>query len=114
MKSMKIIPQAILLLLAVISFQTQADELTVPVGQQAAEKASLARPTAGMTQAKVEKKFGAPIKRTDSVGKPPISSWEYADYTVYFENDRVIHSVLKPASDASTDAPAMPATDSTK
>jgi outer membrane protein assembly factor BamE (lipoprotein component of BamABCDE complex) len=116
MKYLKIIPQTVLLSLAFMAFQAYADELVVPVGQQGAEKASIARPTSGMKQAKVEEKFGAPNKRTDSVGKPPISSWEYPDYTVYFENDRVIHSVLKPTADADTAAPATPApaTDASK
>jgi outer membrane protein assembly factor BamE (lipoprotein component of BamABCDE complex) len=113
MKCLKIISQVALLSLAFMAFQAYADELVVPVGQQGAEKASIERPKFGMTQAKVEKKFGAPIKRIDPVGKPPISSWEYPDYTVYFENDRVIHSVLNPASDADTAAPAS-ATDASK
>ena len=29
---------------------------------------------------------------------PPITRWSYADYTVYFENDHVVHSVLNKAT----------------
>jgi hypothetical protein len=28
------------------------------------------------------------------VGDPPITRWVYDRFTVYFENDRVIHSVV--------------------
>ena len=54
-----------------------------------------ARPMRGMTQARVEAKFGAPEAKIAAVGEPPISRWEYADMIVYFEYDRVIHAVVK-------------------
>ena len=54
-----------------------------------------ARPTRGMTQASVEAKFGSPTAMTSAVGDPPISSWEYEDYVVFFEYDRVLHAVTK-------------------
>jgi len=53
------------------------------------------RPTRGTTQAQVEAKFGSPVSKKGAVGDPPISSWEYQSFTVYFEYDRVIHAVLK-------------------
>ena len=53
------------------------------------------RPVRGTTQAQVEAKWGAPVSKKDAVGDPPISRWEYANMTVYFEYDRVIHAVLK-------------------
>lgn len=53
------------------------------------------RPMRGTTQAQVESKYGSPVSRKAAVGEPPISSWEYQDFTVYFEYDRVIHAVLK-------------------
>ena len=53
------------------------------------------RPSRGMTQAGVESKFGAPASVNAPVGEPPISSWEYQDFVVYFEYDRVIHAVRK-------------------
>jgi len=68
-----------------------------------------------MTSTAVETRFGAPLKKTTPVGKPPISSWEYPYYNVYFESDRVIHSVLKPFSDE-VPAPAaeqLPVTEAT-
>ena len=72
-----------------------ADEVKVPVGQQSAQNLSIERPQSGMSKEQVEQRYGAPEQAIDAVGNPPISSWEYADYIVYFEYDRVIHSVLK-------------------
>jgi len=72
-----------------------AQNLSIPVGQQAAELQGTDIPQRGMTQTMVETRFGGPLLKADPVGEPPISRWEYADYHVYFERDRVIHTVLK-------------------
>ena len=53
------------------------------------------RPTRGMTQDRVAAEFGNPEARVAAVGDPPISRWEYANFIVYFEYDRVIHAVVK-------------------
>ena len=53
------------------------------------------RPTRGMTQASVESKYGAPAAVKAPVGDPPITRWEYRDFIVYFEYDKVIHAVVK-------------------
>lgn len=53
------------------------------------------RPLRGTTQAQVEAKWGSPANKKAPVGDPPITRWEYPDFTVYFEYDRVIHAVLK-------------------
>jgi hypothetical protein len=53
------------------------------------------RPTRGMTQARVESVYGAPQSRVAPVGDPPIERWEYADFVVFFEYDRVIHAVRR-------------------
>jgi hypothetical protein len=58
------------------------------------------RPTRGATMARVENNFGTPLSKQPAVGDPPISSWEYPDFTVYFEYDRVLHSVDKPTASA--------------
>jgi hypothetical protein len=53
------------------------------------------RPMRGTTQTQVEAKYGSPVAKKAAVGDPPISRWEYPQFTVYFEYDRVIHAVLK-------------------
>jgi hypothetical protein len=60
-----------------------------------APDANAARPSRGMTAASVESRFGAPQAKKAAVGDPPISSWEYKDFVVFFEYDRVIHAVVK-------------------
>ena len=66
-----------------------ADELTMTP----APEASAERPSRGMSMDKVEAKYGAPARRVEAVGAPPISRWEYPGFVVYFENNLVIHAV---------------------
>jgi hypothetical protein len=51
------------------------------------------RPGRGLTMTAVEAKFGAPQTRHDAVGTPPITRWDYAGFSVFFEKDRVIDAV---------------------
>jgi len=78
-----------------IPAQLLAETITVPVGSQSASKQSVNRPNMGMKGTDVVSRFGEPVAVNSPVGDPPISRWEYADFYVYFEYDRVIHSVLK-------------------
>jgi hypothetical protein len=43
--------------------------------------------------ATVEAKFGAPQTRHPAVGKPAITRWDYANFSVFFEGERVIDAV---------------------
>ena len=52
-------------------------------------------PTRGMTQASVQSRYGAPAMVKAPVGDPPITRWEYADFVVFFEYDKVIHAVRR-------------------
>ena len=76
----------------ILSSPLFADEMKVPVGQQGDQSQS--RPTSGMSTETVQDKYGSPENMTDAVGDPPISIWNYASFSVYFEHDRVIHTVL--------------------
>ena len=56
-------------------------------------------PARGMTMAQVEARFGAPQSKLDPRGgdtklHPTINRWVYPEYTVYFERERVISSVI--------------------
>ncbi|MDT8449009.1 MAG: hypothetical protein RQ847_02440 [Wenzhouxiangellaceae bacterium] len=51
-------------------------------------------PSNGLTTAQVQQRYGTPNERRSPVGDPPISRWIYDDYSVYFEYDLVIESVL--------------------
>lgn len=52
-------------------------------------------PPRGATMEAVRDRLGRPRARTDPVGDPPITRWVYDEFTVYFEHDRVIHSVKR-------------------
>jgi len=71
-----------------------ADTLRIDEADQAVESEST-RPDRGMTMKRVETRFGAPTASRPAIGDPPITAWEYGDFMVYFEYDRVIHSVDK-------------------
>lgn len=53
------------------------------------------KPTRGMSQDSVRTSYGSPQSMSDAVGEPPISRWEYAGFVVFFEYDKVIHTVSK-------------------
>lgn len=55
-------------------------------------------PENGQTKAIIETKFGAPEQRHSAVGDPPISRWDYGNYSVYFEYELVLFSVLHPGN----------------
>ena len=73
-----------------------AEEIRIPLGQQNLTPEWRAQqPERGMTKSQVEANYGAPDSRQGPNGTPPIYYWEYADFTVYFEGDYVIHAVSK-------------------
>jgi hypothetical protein len=58
------------------------------------------RPKPGMSMTAVESSYGAPAQRHSAVGggnaqQPPITRWDYPEFSVYFENDKVVHAVAK-------------------
>jgi hypothetical protein len=57
-------------------------------------ESQLDRPKRGSTMGEVEQRFGAPVTRHPTVGKPPITRWDYNGFAVFFEKDRVIHAVV--------------------
>ena len=51
-------------------------------------------PRNGMNMASVRKQFGDPVSEDAPVGDPPITRWEYDGFSVFFEYDLVLHSVI--------------------
>jgi hypothetical protein len=75
-------------LLSVSPALIHADTLTLgPLGP-AAEG-----PVRGSTMADVEATIGPPQSTSGPVGDPPITVWHYPKYNIYFEFDKVLHSV---------------------
>ena len=52
------------------------------------------RPTQGMSMSSVEQQFGQPEQKNPAIGDPPITRWIYSDFSVFFEHNIVIHSVV--------------------
>jgi hypothetical protein len=78
----------------------RADTLLV---DRVKSESSALMPGRGMTMAQVESRYGAPVSKAAPVGgespqHPPITRWNYADYSVYFEHDHVVDSVLNKAT----------------
>ena len=71
-----------------------AETIAIPLGQQGKEWQGNT-PSTGMRKAQVEEKFGQPLSSSGPVGTPPIYTWDYEQFTVYFEGDHVIHAVVK-------------------
>ncbi len=84
-----------------------AEVIQISVSKQSPELQAVVRPTSGMKKADVERVFGAPQRVDGPIGEPPIASWFYADYTVYFEHDTVLHSVLRNTPPPTAEAPAQ-------
>jgi len=80
-------------LCSLLSHSILAESVVVPIGQQGGQQIT-ERPKSGITKTQVKNKYGEPNGWRPAVGQPPISSWVYDGFTVYFEYDRVIHSVL--------------------
>jgi len=90
----------VLALLAINSTPTFSDTLLIDVIQNepANSQSGLLRPSRGMKMAQVKEKFGSAIKEYPAVGIPPITRWNYEGFSVYFESNTVLHSVInKPA-----------------
>ncbi len=63
----------------------------MPADQPAA---AAEHPKRGSTMSAVQSRFGEPSTRHAAVGQPPITRWDYPQFAVYFENDRVLHAVI--------------------
>lgn len=69
-----------------------ADVLLIEEVRQS-EKMQL--PVNGMDKDQVRGQFGAPAQTHSPVGDPPITRWDYEQWSVYFEYDLVLFTVLK-------------------
>ncbi len=83
-----------LLILLSINASTHADVLTLPTKNVSTE-INLDVPKRGQTSQEVLQQHGKPQTQKPAVGFPPISSWSYPTFSVYFESAHVIHSVVE-------------------
>jgi hypothetical protein len=69
-----------------------AQTIEIPLGQQGEGVAGL--PKLGESRRSVLERFGLADEEHPPVGQPPITRWDYRSFSVYFEYDHVINSVL--------------------
>ncbi len=74
-----------------------SETIKIGLSEQAEENKNINRPKVGMSMETVKSYFGNPNTVSGPTGKPAIYQWKYADFTVYFEGESVIHSVLHPS-----------------
>jgi hypothetical protein len=80
------------LFLTVTTLQVNAQVVKTPESTaQVVMNSSM--PHRGLSKAEVESRFGAPSSKQGPVGEPAIYRWNYNNYSVFFENNIVIHSV---------------------
>ncbi len=72
----------------------QADVMEMPAESNAGQIIEM--PVKGMSMSAVEQHYGTPVEKKSAVGEPPITRWLYDTFTVYFEHQYVIHSVIDP------------------
>ena len=90
MKSRRVL-MSLLTLLLINSGPVFAEVLLVDSIQSAPQ---MQTPKNGLTMSQIRQQFGSPNTELPAVGEPPISRWEYEGYSVFFENDLALYSVI--------------------
>jgi hypothetical protein len=89
-----------ILILAALALMTTALQADVLLVKRSSEAQGGAYPKRGASKAQIAAQYGAPSTKHAPVGKPPITRWDYPAFSVYFEHDHVIDSVLKKGSES--------------
>ena len=79
-----------------LAFTFQMATADVLIIDEVRQAGRMELPKNGQSKADVEARFGAPSQKNAAVGDPPISNWKYDRYSVYFEYDLVLFTVLHP------------------
>ncbi len=88
----------------------RAENIRVPIGQQASNLPTIDMPGKGLSKEQVKNLFGEPLEEMPAKGQPPISRWRHQEFTVYFDNNSVIHCVrnFKPDNKTITNSSELP------
>ncbi|MEX6503200.1 phosphodiesterase [Pseudomonas zhanjiangensis] len=84
-------PRYPLLFALLLPLCASADSLQIPLGEQGAASSLL--PQRGDSRRAVLEHFGLADEEHPAIGQPPITRWDYREFSVYFEHDQVIDSV---------------------
>ena len=82
-------------LIAVLAAPTYAETVLIPIASQGEALKASPRPKRGSKPEQVRSEFGEPLNIQAASGEPPITRWDYENFSVYFEGDTVIHSVIR-------------------
>ncbi len=69
----------------------QADVLLI---EEVRQSGRMNLPVNGMNSNEVQARFGKPVNKRAAVGDPPITQWSYGSWSVYFEYELVLFTVL--------------------
>jgi hypothetical protein len=85
------------ILALLVSLPVSADVLLMDSIQSAP---AVQTPRTGLSMANVRSSYGDPVKEHPSVSTygnpdhPPITRWDYQNFSVFFEHDKVVHAVV--------------------
>ncbi len=87
----------LILLVASAAFLSPATALNADVLliEEVRQAERMQLPVNGMSKDDVRSRYGAPAQTHAPVGDPPITRWDYEQWSVYFEYDLVLFTVLK-------------------
>ncbi len=88
------IPSLVVAALVALAAPLVSAEIVGVDGNMAVRDSTVDHPARGSTMQAVESHFGAPANKHAAVGRPAITRWDYPGFSVFFENDRVIHAVI--------------------
>ncbi len=92
---MKLVSAMIFLFLCLtISGPLDADVLVINEAETSDDRPDL--PQNGLSKAQVRQSHGEAQVEHPAIGDPAITRWDYSEYSVYFEGDKVITAVVKP------------------
>jgi hypothetical protein len=93
MNIQRILATASLLGLAWLAPGIMAQEPTVLLLDKVNTDTRSDLPNTGMLMQQVREVYGEPEQVQGPVGEPPITTWRYTAFSVYFENNHAINSV---------------------
>lgn len=78
-----------------LSITARAENIVLPIASQGLYLGDIKHPDRGQKQSFIISEYGEPLTKSLPIGSPPISHWDYPDFSVYFENNTVIRTVLQ-------------------
>jgi len=91
-------PSHIIIIFVILGLFSEFSVAEVLIIDRIKQQKNFKTPTRGMSMKQVVSEFGEPKVKKAAIGEPPISIWKYQKFSVYFEKNWVIDSVIFKAS----------------